>query len=179
MGFCFGGNLMGNNQQNHVLHVLVKTDVPWFQHFCTCRRRQARRHVEDQSWTWGQWNKGSQWGSSPHPYQTGSPRETARREGRSGRILSRRNKKTVQGSAVKERATVRPTVRKITEYSFSQTTEFQVGILEGVLHLIIKGLLFSLDQNGAAPVQDPLRSSFHHQQMFGLRRIGVLVDGEL
>lgn len=61
----------------------------------------------------------------------------------------------------------------VTQHSLSQTTQFHVGVLERVLHLVIQRLFFALDQNGGAAVQDPLRGSLHHQQMLGLTLILV------
>lgn len=36
-----------------------------------------------------------------------------------------------------------------------------------------------MEKDGAAAVQDPFWSTFHHQQVSGLRRVGVLVNGQL
>ena len=67
----------------------------------------------------------------------------------------------------------------LTQHSLSQTSQFQVGVLEGVFHLVVQRLLFALDHDGGAAVQNPLRGSLHHQQVLGLSRCCVLVDGEL
>lgn len=66
-----------------------------------------------------------------------------------------------------------------TEHALPQAAQLQVGVLEGVLHLLVQGLLLAVQQDGAAAVQDPLRGTFHHQQVSGLRRVGVLMDGQL
>ena len=66
-----------------------------------------------------------------------------------------------------------------TKHALSQAAQLQVGVLEGVLHLLVQGLLLAVQQDGAAAVQDPLRGTFHDQQVSGLRRVGVLVDGQL
>ena len=52
-----------------------------------------------------------------------------------------------------------------TQYSLSQSSQFQVGVLEGLLHLLVHGLLFALHHDGGAAVQDPLGGSLHHQQV--------------
>lgn len=66
-----------------------------------------------------------------------------------------------------------------TQHALSKTTQLQVGVLKGVLQLLVQGLLLAVDEDGAAAVQDPFRGTFHHQQVPGLSRVGVLVDGQL
>ena len=67
----------------------------------------------------------------------------------------------------------------ITQHSLSQSSQFQVGVLKGLLHLLIEGSLLPLDQDGGAAVQDPLWGALHHQQVAGLARRVVVMDGEL
>lgn len=66
-----------------------------------------------------------------------------------------------------------------TQHSLSQAPQLQVGVLEGILQLLVQRLLLAVEQDGAAAVQDSLWSTFHHQQVSGLRRVGVLVNGQL
>ncbi len=66
-----------------------------------------------------------------------------------------------------------------TQHSFSKTSEFYICILERIFQFIIQRLLFSLNQNRGASIQDSLGSSLHHQQVLRLWRIGILVDWEL
>lgn len=68
----------------------------------------------------------------------------------------------------------------LTQYSLSQTSQLQVGILESVFHLVIQRLLFALDHDGGAAIQNSFWGAFHHQQMLGLCiRCRVLVNGKL
>ncbi len=53
----------------------------------------------------------------------------------------------------------------LTQYSLSQSSQFQVGVLESVFQLIVHGLLLALQHDGGAAVEDPLRGSLHHQQV--------------
>ena len=70
--------------------------------------------------------------------------------------------------------------KQLTQYSLSKTSKLQVGILESVFHLLIQRLLFALDHDGGATVQDPLWGSFHHQQVLGLCfSCEILVNGKL
>lgn len=66
-----------------------------------------------------------------------------------------------------------------TQHTLAQAAQLQVGILEGILHLLVQRLLLALEQDGAAAVQDPLGGPLHHQQVPGLGRVGVLVNGQL
>ena len=68
---------------------------------------------------------------------------------------------------------------ELTKHSLSQPSELHVGVLEGLLHLLVEGLLLALDQDGGAAVQDPLWGALHHQQVAGLARRVVVMDGEL
>ena len=67
----------------------------------------------------------------------------------------------------------------LTQHSLSKASQLFVGVLEGLLHLLVEGLLLALDQDGGAAVQDPLRGALHHQDGLGLAGGGVLMDGEL
>ena len=68
----------------------------------------------------------------------------------------------------------------LTQDSLSQTSQFQVCVLESVLHLVVQRLLFALHHDGGAAVQNPLRSALHHQQVLGLSLRGaIFVHGEL
>ena len=68
----------------------------------------------------------------------------------------------------------------LTQHSLSQTSQFQVGVLEGVFHLVVQRLLFALDHDGGAAVQNPLWGSLHHQQMLGLSVFAaIFVNGKL
>ena len=67
----------------------------------------------------------------------------------------------------------------LTQHSLSEASQLFVGVLEGLLHLLVEGLLLALDQDGGAAVQDPLRGALHHQDGLGLAGGGVLMDGEL
>lgn len=64
-----------------------------------------------------------------------------------------------------------------TEHSLSQAAELQVGVLEGLLHLLIQWLLLALQQYGGAAVQDAFGSTLHHQQVSVVVRVLGLVDG--
>lgn len=76
-------------------------------------------------------------------------------------------------------AAARPAARARTQHALSEAAQLQVGVLEGVLQLLVQGLLLAMQEDGAAAVQDPLGGALHHQQVPGLRRVGVLVDGQL
>lgn len=67
----------------------------------------------------------------------------------------------------------------LTEYSFTQAAQLQVSVLEGVFQFLIQRLLFALQQNGGASVQDPLGGALHNQQVTRLARIGILMYGQL
>lgn len=69
--------------------------------------------------------------------------------------------------------------RSHTQHSLSEAAQLQVGILKGILQLLIQRLLLAVQEDGAAAVQDPFRSTLHHQQVSGFRRVRVLVDGQL
>lgn len=66
-----------------------------------------------------------------------------------------------------------------TEHSLSEAAQLQVGVLKGIFQLLVQGLLLAVEEDRAAAVQDPFRSTFHHQQVLGLRRVGVLMNGQL
>lgn len=66
-----------------------------------------------------------------------------------------------------------------TQYSLSKSSQLNIGVLESVFHLVVQRLLFALDHDGGAAVQNPLWGSFHHQQVLGLSGSCILVDGEL
>lgn len=53
----------------------------------------------------------------------------------------------------------------LTQHSLSQPSQFQIGILESLLHLIVHRLLLALHHDGGAAVKDPLWGSLHHQQV--------------
>ena len=72
-----------------------------------------------------------------------------------------------------------PAFSRLTQHSLAQASQLQVGVLEGLLHLLVQGGLLALDQDGGAAVQDPLRRALHHQQVAGLARLVVVMDGEL
>ena len=67
----------------------------------------------------------------------------------------------------------------LTQYSLSQTSQFQVSVLEGVFHLVVQRLLFALDHDGGAAVQNPLWGSLHHQQVLGSVFAAIFVNGKL
>lgn len=72
----------------------------------------------------------------------------------------------------------RPSI--LTQHSLSQTPQFQVGILESVFQLVVQRLLFAVQQDGGAAVQNPLWGAFHHQQVVGPRfRCAILMNGKL
>ena len=66
-----------------------------------------------------------------------------------------------------------------TQYSLSKSSKLYIGVLESVFHLVVQRLLFAMQHDGGAAVQNPLWGTFHHQQVLGLSRSGILVDGEL
>lgn len=55
----------------------------------------------------------------------------------------------------------------LTQHSLPKASQLKVGILKGIFHLLIQWLLFAVKKNGAAPIQDPLWSTLHHQQVTG------------
>lgn len=67
----------------------------------------------------------------------------------------------------------------LTQHSLSQSSQLHVGILEGLLQLLVHGLLFALQQNGRAAIQDPFGGSLHHQQVAVVIGVLRLVHGEL
>lgn len=67
----------------------------------------------------------------------------------------------------------------LTQYSLSQSSQFQVGVLESLLHLVVHGLLLALHHDGGAAVEDPLRSALHDQQVAVVVFILTFVNGEL
>ena len=64
----------------------------------------------------------------------------------------------------------------LTQYSLSQSSQFQIGVLESLLHLIVHGLLLALHHDGGAAVKDPLRGALHHQQVLVVVLILALVN---
>lgn len=66
-----------------------------------------------------------------------------------------------------------------TKHTLAKATELEVGILEGLLHLLVQRLLLALEQDGGAAVQDALWGTLHHQQVPVVVRVLGLVDGEL
>merc|ERR1719434_290327 len=63
--------------------------------------------------------------------------------------------------------------------SLSRTSQVHVGRVESVLPLLSHGQLSSVNDNGGASVQDPLRSTLHHQQVSVVVLVLGLVDGHL
>lgn len=70
-------------------------------------------------------------------------------------------------------------VRPLTKDSLSQSSQLHVSILKGFLHLLIHRLLFALDHDGGATIQDPFRGSLHHQKVAIVIGILCFVHGEL
>lgn len=68
----------------------------------------------------------------------------------------------------------------LTEHSLSETSQFEVGVLESIFHLVVQRLLFALHHDGGAAVQNSFWGSFHHQQVlwFGISA-SSLVNGKL
>ena len=67
----------------------------------------------------------------------------------------------------------------LTQHSLSQSSQFQVSVLESVFQLVVQRLLFALQHDAGAAVQNPLRGAFHHQQVLGLSLRCIRVDGKL
>lgn len=67
----------------------------------------------------------------------------------------------------------------LTQHSLPHAPQLHVGCLESFCLLAVQGLLLAVDHDGAAPLQNPLRGSFHHQQEAFVVRVVGLVDGEL
>ena len=66
----------------------------------------------------------------------------------------------------------------LTQDALPEPSQLQVGILEGILHLLVQRDLLALHQDGGATVQDALRGPLHHQHM-ALGAVFSLVDGQL
>lgn len=64
----------------------------------------------------------------------------------------------------------------LTQYSLSQSSQFQISVLESLFHLIVHGLLLALHHDGGAAVEDPLWGSLHHQQVAVVIFILALVN---
>lgn len=73
----------------------------------------------------------------------------------------------------------RSTRHFLTQYSLSQSSQFQIGILESLLHLVIHRLLLALYHDGGTAVEDPLRGSLHHQEVTVVILILVFMNREL
>ena len=65
-----------------------------------------------------------------------------------------------------------------TQHTLTEAPQLQVGILEGILHLLVQRDLLALHQDGGATVQDALRGPLHHQHV-ALGAVFSLVDGQL
>ena len=66
----------------------------------------------------------------------------------------------------------------LTQDTLPESPQLQVGILEGILHLLVQRDLLALHQDGGAAVQDALRGPLHHQHV-ALGAVFSLVDGQL
>src|SRR5699024_8500304 len=49
--------------------------------------------------------------------------------------------------------------------TLAKSTQFQVGGVKSVLHLVVQNLLLAIDKNGSASFEDSLRRAFHAQQI--------------
>ena len=65
------------------------------------------------------------------------------------------------------------------EYSLTQSTQFHVGGVEGIFHVVVEYLLFSVDENSRTTFQDSLGSALHDQDVTAVVLVLVLVDRHL
>lgn len=67
----------------------------------------------------------------------------------------------------------------LTQYSLPHAPQLHVGCLESFCLLAVQRLLLAVDHDGAAPLQNPLRGTLHHQQEAFVVGVVGLVDGKL
>src|SRR4029434_9126702 len=72
-----------------------------------------------------------------------------------------------------------PLAPSLTQHSLSQSSQFHVCALEGLLQLFVHGLLFALEQDGGASVQDPLWRPLHHPQVDAHVEVLCVMNGQL
>merc|ERR1719336_2872195 len=66
-----------------------------------------------------------------------------------------------------------------TKDSFSKTSELHVSALKGILPVLSHRPLLAVDDDGGAPLEDPLWGSLHYQQVPRVRLVLLLVDRDL
>merc|ERR1719336_3460893 len=66
-----------------------------------------------------------------------------------------------------------------TKDTFSKTSELHVSALKGILPVLSHRPLLAVDDDGGAPLQDPLWGALHHQQVPRVRLVLLLVDRDL
>src|SRR5512142_1516738 len=52
-----------------------------------------------------------------------------------------------------------------TQDTFTQTSQFHVGVVESFLHLFVQDLFFAVDENGGATFQDTFGGTLHDEQV--------------
>merc|ERR1719336_712712 len=66
-----------------------------------------------------------------------------------------------------------------TKDTFSKTSELHVSALKGILPVLSHRPLLAVDDDGGAPLKDPLWGTLHHQQVPRVRLVLLLVDRDL
>lgn len=72
-----------------------------------------------------------------------------------------------------------PFSQALTQHSLPHAPQLHVGCLESFCLLTVQRLFLAVDHYGAAPLQNPLWGTFHHQQEAFVLGVVGLVDGEL
>jgi len=62
------------------------------------------------------------------------------------------------------------------EYTFSKATKFKISVIESFLHILVKGLVFTININGGASFKNSLRSALHNQQVSGVTLVFGFVN---